>query len=241
MTGDFNDHNYWWGSLNNDNRGDIVESFTDKKSVHPQKWFPRIPKPKAKHSQNPTSAIALSICTPDLGPRWAWESFLTHMLVTTAQVWHLCLPLLEVILTTGCSQNLTGSNSLSYVWIRLQAISSKTKTPSLCWAYHQCCKKQHPKGNHSPLKSNPWFDEECREMLRARRVLAQIICWRDAPRSERLTSFRRTQAQAWWLFTQKKRESWTKYAPKLNTDTPIKQVWDRVRKISYKNVCPPKW
>ena len=37
-----------------------------------------------------------------------------------------------------------------------------------------------------------------------------------------------------------KRESWTKYVSKLNTNTPIKHVWDRVRKISGKNVCPPK-
>ena len=52
-------------------------------------------------------------------------------------------------------------------------------------------------------------------------------------------SLRRTQAQARRLFTRKK-ESWTKYVSKLNTNTPIKHVWDRVTKISGKNVCPPK-
>ena len=38
----------------------------------------------------------------------------------------------------------------------------------------------------------------------------------------------------------KKRESWTKNVTKLNTNTTIKQVWDRMRKISGKNVCQPK-
>ena len=42
------------------------------------------------------------------------------------------------------------------------------------------------------------------------------------------------------LFTQKKRESWTRYVSQLNTNTAIKHVWNRVRKISGKNVCPPK-
>ena len=30
------------------------------------------------------------------------------------------------------------------------------------------------------------------------------------------------------------------YVSKLSTDTPIKHVWDRVRNISGKNICPPK-
>ena len=53
-------------------------------------------------------------------------------------------------------------------------------------------------------------------------------------------SFRLTQAQARRLFTQKKRDSWTRYVSQLNTNTPIKHVWNRVRKISGKNICPPK-
>ena len=111
-------------------------------------------------------------------------------------------------------------------------------------ARHQCHKRQHPKGNYSPWKmSNPWFDEECREMLRARWALDRISPQRrggGGPRAETLMSFRRTQAQVRRLFTRKKRESWTKDVSKLNTNTPIKHVWDRVRKISGKNVCPPK-
>ena len=57
---------------------------------------------------------------------------------------------------------------------------------------------------------------------------------------ETLSAFRRSQAQARWLFNQKKRQSWAEYVSKLSTNTPIKHVWDRVRKISGKNICPPK-
>ena len=55
-----------------------------------------------------------------------------------------------------------------------------------------------------------------------------------------LSAFRRSQAQARRLFNLKKRQSWADYVSKLSTDTPIKHVWDRVRKISGKNICPPK-
>ena len=57
-----------------------------------------------------------------------------------------------------------------------------------------------------------------------------------------LSAFRRSQAQAQArrLLNLKKRQSWADYVSKLPTDTPIKHVWDRVRKIWGKNICPPK-
>ena len=77
-------------------------------------------------------------------------------------------------------------------------------------------------------------------MLKTRRALDRKVHIGRGPRVETLMSFRRTRAQARWLFTQKKRESWTQYVSKLNSNTPITHVWSRLRKISGKNVCPPK-
>ena len=37
-----------------------------------------------------------------------------------------------------------------------------------------------------------------------------------------------------------KRESWTRYVLQLNTNTPINHVWNRVRILSGRNVCPSK-
>ena len=42
------------------------------------------------------------------------------------------------------------------------------------------------------------------------------------------------------IYPEKKRELWTRYVSQLDTNTPINHVWNRVRKISGKNVCPPK-
>ena len=61
-----------------------------------------------------------------------------------------------------------------------------------------------PRATTVPKKSNPWFDEECREMLKTRRALDRKVHRGREPRVETLMSFRRTQAQARRLFTQKK-------------------------------------
>ena len=95
-------------------------------------------------------------------------------------------------------------------------------------------------GQLPPSKSNPWFDEECREALKARRILDKRVRQSRELRGETLSAFRRSQAQARRLFNQTKRQSWAEYVSKLSTNTPIKHVWDRVRKISGKNICPPK-
>ena len=97
-----------------------------------------------------------------------------------------------------------------------------------------------PRATTIPKKSNHWFDEECREALKARRVLDKRVRQSRELRGETLSAFRRSQAKARRLFNQKKRQSWTEYVSKLSTDTPIKHVWDRVRKISGKNVCAPE-
>ena len=98
----------------------------------------------------------------------------------------------------------------------------------------------NPRATTIPKKSKPWFDEECRKALKARRALGKRVRQSRELRGETISAFRRSQAKAWRLFNQKKRQSWEEYVSKLSAETPIKHVWDRVRKISGKNICPPK-
>ena len=62
-----------------------------------------------------------------------------------------------------------------------------------------------PRATTVRKESNPWFDEECREMLKTRRALDRKVHRGRGPRVETLMSFRRTWAQARRLFTQKKK------------------------------------
>ena len=97
-----------------------------------------------------------------------------------------------------------------------------------------------PRATTIPKKSNPWFDEECREALKPRQALDKRVPQSRELRGETRSAFRRSQAKARRLFNQKKHQWWAKYVSKLSAGTPIKHVWDRVRKISGKNICPPK-
>ena len=96
-----------------------------------------------------------------------------------------------------------------------------------------------PRATTIPKKSNPWFDEECREALGLGGPWTREFNSREL-RGETISAFRWSQAKARRLFNQKKRQSWAEYVSKLSAETPIKHVWDRVRKISGKNICPPK-
>ena len=83
-----------------------------------------------------------------------------------------------------------------------------------------------PRATTIPKKSNPWFDEECREALKARRALDERVEHSRELRGETISAFRRSQAKAWQLFNQKKRQLWAEYVSKLSAKTPIKHVWD---------------
>ena len=225
-------------------RGGLLNLMHDN---HPTDGSPTYFKPQAQHSHNPTSAIDLSICTPDLALRCTWD-----VLPDTHGSDHY--PILMSVPPTPADTD-QGGDSNHWVfpkadWERFaesctdkitgHILQDQDPLTSFVELVISAAKDSIPRATTVPKKSNPWFDEECREMLKARRALDRKVHRGGGPRAETLMSFRRTQAQARRLFTRKKRESWTKYVSKLNTNTPIKHVWDRVRKISGKNVCPPK-
>ena len=85
IKGDFNGHSYSWGNLSNDTRGDVIERFTEKNSLCIlNNGSPTYLKPQAQHSQNPTSAIDLSICTPGGEPtkvkcNYIWANVITFV------------------------------------------------------------------------------------------------------------------------------------------------------------------
>ena len=74
MTGDFNGHNYMWGSHDIDTRGEIIERFTDKHNLCIlNDGTHTYLKPQAQHVNRPTSTIDLTISTPGLALRSVWE------------------------------------------------------------------------------------------------------------------------------------------------------------------------
>ena len=248
IMGDFNGHNYMWGSHDVDTRGEIIERFTDKHNLCIlNDGTHTYLKPQALHVNRPTSAIDLTISTPGLALRSVWEvlpdthgsdhyPILTSILPSAAEIQPSCDPSHWVFSKANWEQ---------FHDVCLESISEDIlgeADPLHSFVEHvtKAANECIPRATTIPKKSNPWFDEECREALKARRALDKRVRHSRELRGETISAFRRSQAKARRLFNQKKRQSWAEYVSKLSAKTPIKHVWDRVRKLSGKNICPPK-
>ena len=212
FTGDFNGHSCSWVNLNNDTRGDVIERFADINNLCIlNDGSPTYMKPQAHHSQNPTSAIDLSICTPGLALKCTWE-----VLPDTHGSDHnpICISMPPTSGDTNQGGDLSHWVFSKADWEQFAELCMDKITGDII--HYQdpvtlfvglvidAAKDNIPRATTVPKKSNTWFDEECREMLKTRQALDRKVHRRGGPKVETLMYFRRTQAQARRLFTQKK-------------------------------------
>ena len=78
-----------------------------------------------------------------------------------------------------------------------------------------------PKYISKPKRSYPWFDDECRQVLRARKA-AQRRFYRQ-PTTTNKIRYKELCAQARRTIRQAKKQSWAAYISKLNKFTPVKK------------------
>ena len=95
------------------------------------------------------------------------------------------------------------------------------------------CGKCIPKISTSPKKSNPWYNQDCKEAIKERKLALSKFC--KYPTKENLNNVGLFRAKARRTIKSAKRKSWRTYVSKLNYKTPNKEVWDMVRKISGKS------
>ena len=90
-----------------------------------------------------------------------------------------------------------------------------------------------PKTSTNPKKSNPWYNDDCKEAIKQRKDTLSRFC--KFPTKDNLNTYRVFRAKARRTIKLSKRKSWRTYVSNLNYKTPIKKVWDMVRKISGKS------
>ena len=90
-----------------------------------------------------------------------------------------------------------------------------------------------PKTSTNPKKSNPWYNDDCKEAIKQRKDTLLKFC--KFPTHENLNTYRNSRAKARRTIKSAKRKSWRTYVSNLNYKTPTKKVWDMVRKISGKS------
>ena len=233
ILGDFNGHNLLWGSNDNDPRGDLIEEFITQNDIC-------LMNDKSKtyldSGKGTFSSIDLSLFHPSLYLDYNWsvcedqhgsdhfpiiiESILNHDEDHNPK-WKLNKANWDLFHTL-CDESLT-STSLSE-----SSDPIATFISSLISISEKCI----PKTSTNPKKSNPWYNDDCKEAIKQRKQTLSRFC--KFPTNENLNTYRNSRAKARRTIKSAKRKSWRTYVSKLNYKTPTKKVWDMVRKISGK-------
>ena len=196
-------------------RGEVIERFTDKHNLCVlNDGTHTYLKPQAQHVNKLTSAIDLTISTPGLALRSAWEvlpdthgsdhyPILTSILPSAAETQPSYDPSHWVFSKADWEQ----FHDLCLEGITEDILEEADPLHCFVEIITKAANDSIPRATMIPKKSNPWFDEEYREALKARRVLDKKVRQSRELRGEILSAFRRSQAKARRLINQKKRQS----------------------------------
>ena len=91
-----------------------------------------------------------------------------------------------------------------------------------------------PQHSTNPTKSNPWYNDDCKDAIKQRKQA--LSKFKRSPNTNNFNDikvFRARRTIKIW-----KRKSWRAYVSKINHKSPIKKVWDMIRKISGKKQVP---
>ena len=234
LVGDFNGHNVLWGCNDNDPRGELIEDFITKNDICLMNDKSNTYLDSGKGT---FSSLDLSLCHPSLYLDYDWsvcedqrgsdhfpiliESVQTHDEAHNPK-WKLNKADWDLFHTL-CNESLTDT------FLSDSSDPITDFTSSLINLSEKCI----PKTSTNPKKSNPWYNDDCKEAIKQRKDTLSKFC--KFPTHENLNSYRNSRAKARRTIKSAKRKSWRTYVSNLNYKTPTKKVWDMVRKISGKS------
>ena len=237
LLGDFNGHNILWGSKENNSRGELIENIITNNDIclMNDKSYTYMHYPTGSFS-----SIDLSFCHPSIFLDFNWS-------VCNDQHHSDHLPIL-IESTTSTAEDHNPKWKLNKAnWEVFQSLCTETInldsfkdssdplsdfTSSLIDISTKCI----PKTSTNPTKSNPWYNDECKEAIKTRKKA--LNKFKKYPTKDNLNEVKVFRAKARRTIKISKRKSWRSYVSKINHKTPIKKVWDMIRKISGKTKSP---
>ena len=97
-------------------------------------------------------------------------------------------------------------------------------------ALHDISVECIPKSSTRSKRRNPWYNDECKTAINKRK--SALRKFNKNPSRENHMPSKLTRAEARRTIKDAKRSSWRQYVNKLNSRTPVKKVWDMIRKVS---------
>lgn len=84
-----------------------------------------------------------------------------------------------------------------------------------------------------PKCPKPWWNNECRRLRKLQSKMWKIF--KRYPTIENLIEFKKAKARSRFTRRQAKRMTWQKYVSEINSQTPSKYVWEKVRRMNGNN------
>ena len=240
ILGDFNAHSPLWGhiSTTTDTRGTMIENFINSNQLN------------LFNNHDPTrieglseTSIDLSMCSPRIQPEFDWS-----ILNSTHGSDHC-----PIIIQCDSSNHtphttpIQGWNIKLAMWNIYRSSPSWSNPPDiiesdnisiltdLCSRFESAASKSIPPRITRKRPSNPWWNAELELSKRLREEAYQRS--RRHKTQQNILQWKRLRAQHKNRVRFYKRKSWIEYISKINRNTPIKTIYDTMRKIRGR---PPK-
>ena len=225
LLGDFNGHNFIWGSDDVNDKGRIIENFINKNNLclYNNKTTTYL------HPATGTyTSLDLSICYPTLLLDYEWK---VHDDLCGSDHFPIFLnniaPQLEEPITRWklTKADWPSFKALCETEINDTILQADDPIDRFTTSLHQLAIKTIPRTSiKSKKKKKPWFNDDCKTSIQKRKQALQ----------QNLENFHVFRAKSRRTIRESKRKSWKQYVSRLNSRTSIKKVWDMVRKIQGK-------
>jgi ribonuclease HI/endonuclease/exonuclease/phosphatase family metal-dependent hydrolase len=237
LLGDFNAHNVIWGSNRTDTRGEMLESLMEDYNLV---LLNSGANTRLNAANGTFSAIDLTLCSPTLAPKTAWE---VEPYLHSSDHYPIKLHL-HGLRHAPDSQRQPRWN-MQYADFQKFAEEVDKQLPLLneeedidnilnrfnkviLEAAHKHVRKV---GYLSPqrLRTVPWWNAKCAETVaQCKRTFHKM---KRNPTIENIINFKKARAKKRFTLKQSKKESWQAYVSTITSSTPIRDVWSKVGKI----------
>ena len=242
LLGDVNARHYLWGDTTRNRRGDIFHSLLEDDNI----YLLNSGEPTHLHTQTGSlTAIDLSICSTEIAPDFTWEVGCStrgsdHYPITIRTIFSepqqrppkWCLHRADwTSFQRACNFDRsvddfgTVDEAVDYFVARLHYAASLS-IPRTSGTFRR--------------RPVPWWNERCAAARNASRRAEKR--YKRVPSSEALKiTFLGARARYRKVLKDSRRESWRTYVSSINSNTPIDEVWQRIRKMKgkYKPHSPP--
>lgn len=229
LIGDFNSHNTIWGSNSTNAKGKILERFIDKLNLvllnNGKGTF-------LNSRSNCLSAIDLSLSSPTLAPLLSWN-VLDNLLYSD----HFAISI-EYTPRNHTNSYLPKWRYDKANWVNfsksLESISVgrhiDKSVETLTTKIYRAAEESIPMSSgRTGKKTVPWWNEEVKLAIENKKKALKLF--QRYPTRDNMIDFKRYRALARRTILYNKKHSWQRYVQKITSETPIGDVWKKVKKI----------